>query len=48
MIPEVVSAKVGGSGDNGAGWGEGGGVVCEPGVCENDGGVEGFRGGRGK
>ena len=43
----MVGAEVGGSRDNGAGGGEGGGVVYEPGVCEDDGGVEGWRGGRG-
>ncbi len=44
----MVGAEVGGAGDNGAGGGEGGGVACEPGVCEDDGGVEGFRGGSGR
>ena len=48
MVPEVIGAKVAGSGDNGSGGGEGSGVACEPGVCEDDGGVEGFRCGRGK
>lgn len=42
MVPEVVGAEVGGTGEDRAGGGEGGGVVGEPGVCGDDGGVEGF------
>ena len=48
MVPEVIGSEIAGSGDNGAGGGESVSVLCEPGVCEDDGGLEGFRGGRGR
>ena len=42
MVPEVVGAEVGGAGEDRAGGVEVGGVSCEPGVGEDDGGVEWF------
>ena len=46
MVPEVVGAEVGGAGVVGTGGGDVRGVVGEPGVGEDDGGVEGRGRGR--